>query len=386
VTALPMLPKIDAFKSAPHIAASQAERLLACELRFLLDQDLALRSMQPYSAAALVGTAAHAALAALTRAHEARPLDEAPKDTRAVARQAFDLALTFECSRRDRAIASRGELPGDSTEEPSALPFYSMTRARLARLVHERFGPDWSWREPIFGERAASITTTSTRHDALTRHDLRAIEPELRLRSADGLIVGVADSVEQHDGTVVIEELKSGEATTERLAGWRRQLLIYGHLYSEQFGHAPSLLRVRSLPDGVRDFPYAADEAAQAVDDLRAAFRALNARIATGASAGELARPSQAGCPGCPHRPWCEPYWAAGVAIRSDADLEGMIGEVDGWTAVIEVISGTTLRVDFRASGVAPRAATRVRICGARLDPGGTLRCTRLTSVWRVPA
>src|SRR5688500_982021 len=120
------MPAIGAFKNVPYVGASESERLMACPRRFVFDHNPVLRRLQPYSAAAVVGTAAHSALAALIRAQSGGALPGNDGQTRSVARNAFDHALTAECGRRDAVIAERGALPGDSTEEPSALPFYSM--------------------------------------------------------------------------------------------------------------------------------------------------------------------------------------------------------------------------------------------------------------------
>lgn len=377
MTALPVLPAIGAFKSVPRVSASQAERLRACPLRFVLDQDPGLRRMQPYSAAAIVGTAAHAALAALIRALGGAPRAETAKSTRALARQAFDAALALECRRRDRGIAARGELPGDSMDAPSALPFYGMTRARFSRFAEERFGAEWPWPEPSVGDRHSSGSREA-------REPVRELEPEFRIASADGSLVGIADVIERSDGRVVIEELKSGEATPERLASWRLQLQINAHLYFERYGRAPDLLRVMSLSDGTREFPYESAEGAKVAAELRNALAAVNARIGSGATAAELAKPSAAECGSCPHRPWCEPYWE--TAGESDTDAEGTVIATDGWIATLQTARGAAARVDLRASAVTLSAGMQVRICGARRDQEGTLRCTRTTSVWRVRA
>lgn len=377
MTALPVLPVVNAFNSVTHVSASQAERLLACPLRFVLDQNPALRRMQPYSAAAIIGTAAHAALASMIRALGGAQRAEAVSSTRALARHAFDAALALECRRRDRVIAARGELPGDSMEPPSAMPFYGMTRARFSRFAEERFGTEWLWPEPSIGERPA---VTAARQ---TADPVRELEPEFRITSADGSLVGVADVIERSDGRVVIEELKSGEATPERLASWRMQLQINAHLYFERFGRAPDLLRVTSLSDGTREFAYESTEGAKLASQVRGALAAVNTRIGSGAAAAELARPSATECCSCPHRPWCEPYWV--TAGESDTDTEGTVIATDGWIATLETARGTA-RVDLKASAVTLSAGMHVRLCGTRRDQDGTLRCGRTTSVWRVGA
>jgi hypothetical protein len=277
-------------------------------------------------------------------------------------------------------IAERGELPGDSTEEPSGLPFYGMTRARLARFAEQRFGERWLWAEPSFVRRRAGQPADAG------GPALRAIEAELPIRSGDGLVRGVADSVDGRDGKVVIEELKSGEVTPERLERWKHQLLIYAHLYREQYGRVPDLLRVHSLPGGTHEFPCAEDEARNAVAETRAALQDLNRRIDAGVAASDLARPSEAGCSQCSHRPWCEPYWTASAPGSNGADVEGNVASADGWEADVALSASRTVSVDFKALRIAPGIGSRLRICGSLPGKDGALRCGRGTSVWRVRA
>ncbi|MDX2055672.1 MAG: PD-(D/E)XK nuclease family protein [Polyangiaceae bacterium] len=377
----PVLPSIGSFKSIPHVAASEVGRLAICPLRFVFDHDLALRRVQAYAATAMLGTAAHEAVAAMIKAQGDGRSSTNLGSTRGVARGAFDQALTLGCRRRNSVIAERGELPGDSTEEARSLPFYGMTRARLARFAEQRFGEFWLWTEPVFHERGHGPPSEK---GGRLRHGVEAVEAELRLRSRDGLVVGVADCVDSRDGKVVIEELKSGEVTPERLESWRHQLLIYAQLYREQHGHIPDLLRVHSLAGGTHEFQCVPDEAADAVARARAALQDLNRRIEAGAVASELARPSEAGCNNCPHRPWCEPYWQASAPGLNAGDVEGRVASVDGWEAEVTVATGRAVRVDFSGVRVAPSAGSRLRICGSRSTEEGSLRCVSGTSVWRV--
>jgi PD-(D/E)XK nuclease superfamily len=113
----PAMQVVGPFGEVPYISASGSERLLVCSLRYLLDREPAVRRVQPFVATALVGTAAHKALSALTDAQLRGEAEDAPvQSTRDVAVRLFDQALAKECERRDEVIADRGRLPGDATE------------------------------------------------------------------------------------------------------------------------------------------------------------------------------------------------------------------------------------------------------------------------------
>lgn len=372
----PLIPPIEVLNSVPRLSASEAERLLACPLRIVFDHDPLLRRLHPYAASALVGNAAHVTIAALIKAC-ARGVQHGGETTRDVTVRMFDAALAQECARRDARIAKRGELPGDSLEPPPALPFYAMTRARLARFARQRLGERWTWPLPQLDAGA------SRRVDEPGRR-LAAIESELPLQSSDGLIRGIADLVDHSGENVIVEELKTGEATPERLRSWKHQLLIYAKLYRDQYGCYPALLRVHSLAAGTYEFPCVEEEAAAASEAARAALSDLNQRLAGGASPEDLARPSEAACSTCPHRAWCEPYWSAAAPEANGADTQGVIVNTSGWEADLCLPSGDRVRADFKALRVVPRTGTEIRICGARVEAGGKLVCHRGTSAWRI--
>ena len=373
------IPALAGLRPVGQVTASESERLALCPLRFVLDRDPALRGLQPFTAAAILGSAAHSSLASLIRAEAAGVLSGQEHSTRAIARTGFDESLSRECARRDRAIAERGPLPGDSTEEPASTPFYAMTRARFVRFASQRFGETWRWAQRAAAERAGG---QGPRAELPVSH---AIAAELRLASRDGLVVGIADSVDRRNGQVAIEEFKTGEATPDRLGSWKQQLLIYAHLYLEHYGTAPSQLRIYSLPSGPHEFTFDESEGRAAADAARAALQSLNQRLAAGAKAADLAQPAAAACTFCPHRPWCEPYWRAGMPGSNGADLEGTAAEVDGWAADMVLAGGSRARIDFKGVRVRPIAGARMRVCGTFRSADGSLRTGTATSVWRLP-
>jgi len=373
---LPKRPQIGALKSADHVSASAAARLLACPLSFAFDADTDLRRWKPFLAPALLGTAAHVALAALVRCRDSGIVFASNNRTRDVARQTFEEALAEVCRVRDVKIDERGPLSGENVEPPAHLPFYAMTRARVARFAEERFGERWPWTKPtIRPENFQQKGGPQPRRDG---------GPELPLRSRDGLIRGSADAVNRNGSDIIIEEFKTGEATPERLGAWKHQLLIYAHLYREQFGCSPTILRVQSLRGPAHEFACVDREAANAGQITIRAFSDLNNQIANGAGPEALARPSAEVCVHCSHRVWCEPYWSAFAPGSEGADAEGTIVSVDGWEADLLRPTGDVTRVSFKALRITPRSGVRIRICGARVEADGKLACHRATSVWRV--
>jgi hypothetical protein len=132
----------------------------------------------------------------------------------------------------------------------------------------------------------------------------------------------------------------------------------------------------------MHEFTCTESEAAQAVGAAVAALRDLNARIASGASAEELARPSTLDCVHCSHRPWCEAYWTSHVSSSSEGDIEGTVIDSRGWEIEILVATGT-VRVNCKALGITPAVGAQVRICSARSTVDGTLLCDRTTSAWK---
>jgi hypothetical protein len=374
---LPSLPRPGPLKSLSRLTASEAEMFLRCALRVVLDRDDMLAGLRPFVAAAALGTAAHAALAAMVVAYGRNEAANTESQTRVIAAALFDEAIIRVCALRDERLAARGELPGDCTDAPTALPFYALTRARFARLAAERFGT--TWRAPLPQLDSARRRTTS--QPAVRPR--AAIQVEVPLQSLDGLIRGVADIIDETGEVVAIEELKSGAGTEERLRSWTFQLLLYARLYLEQHGPKPVALRVRSLASGTLEIPYSEQEAAAAMESVRAALNVTNELIANGAPATELARPSTSVCARCGHRAWCEPYWTQRGSGDS-ADAEGRVLEVNGWDVTLETSSTALVSVNLKALRRMPSLHDRIRICDARMPSPTRLIADRTTAAWVV--
>jgi CRISPR/Cas system-associated exonuclease Cas4 (RecB family) len=344
----------------------------------VFNHDLVLRRLRPFSAPAILGTAAHAALAMLARAkRRGVRISGGERLTGEIAREAFDEALAAECRRRDEMVRSRGQLPGEDLSPPTSLPFYAINGARLARFAQQRYGASWPW--------LLHLGTPAKSNQRLSNERTGNIHgPEVALQSADGLINGVADSIIDEGSTVAIEEFKTGEASPDNVRDWRYQLLIYGKLYADEHGRAPSHLRIHSLASGTQQFEYVDDEARQTVASVSSALRELNRRISNGVDVVELARPNPTNCRSCPHRPWCQPYWSASTPGADGTDLEGTI-EAEGFQGRMRASSGAMVEVDFRPLRISPNVGAQIRICSARPARTGIV-CDVGTAIWRVAA
>jgi RecB family exonuclease len=358
------------------VSVSEAEQLLTCRLRVVFNNDPVLRSMQPTSAPALLGTAAHNAIASMSNAARDANQEAAPAPTRLVAQLAFDDALRALCERRDEQIAARGTLPGECIETADRLPFYAITRSRFSRVARNRFGEQWRWKKPV---------PSRSRGREREPPELLGIgaHAEVPLHSQDGRLRGIADEIVVSAHGIEIEEFKTGELTPERLPGWTLQLVLYAHLLEERYQVRPSRLRIRCISGDTHEIPCdiraARDEAARVLGELAR----LNEQIATGARAADLAAPSRAACARCAHRPWCGSYWATSSA-RSDNDVDGVVVSVTGWRAFIATSSETAV-VDFRWYGSLPLAGARIRICDAKRESNGMVVPERSSSVWSLP-
>lgn len=370
------LPAASSPRPIGSVSVSEAEQLMTCRLRVVFNNDPVLRSMRPTPASALLGTAAHNAIASMSNAARDANQEVAPAPTRLIAQQTFDNALRALCERRDEQIATRGILPGECTEIADSLPFYAITRSRFSRVARNRFGEQWRWKKPV------PSRATGRDREPPDRLGI-GVHAEVPLHSQDGRLRGIADEIVVSMHGAEIEEFKTGELTPERLPGWTLQLVLYAHLLEQRYQIRPSRLRIRCISGDTHeiacDIRAAHDEAARVLDELSR----LNEQIAAGARAADLAAPSTAACARCAHRPWCGSYWTTSSA-RSDNDVDGVVVSVTGWRASI-VTSSETAVVDFRWYGSLPSAGDRIRICDARRESNGMVVPERSSSVWSLP-
>jgi hypothetical protein len=366
------LPRLSPFRLVVSLSVSDASHLLSCPLRVAFRNDPTLRALRPTASSALLGTAAHEAVAAMGRAVSSNGA-HATRATKEVARESYDAALRRLCEKRDETIRSRGALPGESTEGAEQLPYYALTRARFVRFCRQRFGDEWTFGPPLW-----SLNRDARGDDRNVRIGTRS---EVSLHEDNGVLRGIADAVVVDERGSLIEEFKTGDMTEEHLEAWTMQLQLYGHLYERRFGAAPRLLRIHAIGNETRDVPFDSALAQTLANRVLEALQELDEKIDRGTSAAELARPQPALCASCPNRAWCAPYWSS--ASHGDGDLDGVVVATDGWKVSIDQ-GGTERTVDFRWYGVLPSIGARIRILGARVVDGAT-SLNRNSSVWRVP-
>lgn len=357
------------------VFVSQADYLSRCPLRLVLGNDGLLRALTPTLATAILGSAAHDAIAWMSRAARAAAAGDS-RTTRNVAQEAFDRALELLCVRRDEQIAERGSVPGECTEPARRLPFYGLARARFVRLARVTFGDEWRWAEPkpaAAGEGPSQPVLRPGRNS------------EVPLHQPTGFLRGIADVIEVNDDGTAIEELKSGELEETRLPAWKLQLLLYGYLCDLSFGVEPKLLRIVSLHGGKYEFAYDPALAKNEVARLTAARDSVNESIAAGARFADLAKPSPDVCTHCSQRIWCAAYWNSEVSSTVTGDAAGNVSTVDGWRVTISPAHGSSVSIDFRWYGVVPNRGDVVRISGLRTPEDGQLVADQTTAVWRVP-
>ncbi|HEY4243694.1 MAG TPA: PD-(D/E)XK nuclease family protein [Kofleriaceae bacterium] len=370
MTTIREIPHLGGLRRISSLSVSQADQLSLCALRLLLASDIGLRQMIPANSPALLGTAAHNALAGMARATR-RDRMSRTDSTRLIAQSMFDEALAALCGQRDAEIQRRGPLPGESTEAPSRLPFYGLARARFTRFARARFGEVWAWPEPELPRREAERSNVT---------ELRSgRNSEVSLSDTDPLFRGIADVIDV--GSVsAIEEFKTGELDAERLPGWTLQLLLYGYLCERKFGVRPSTLRVISLHGAEHEFGYQPELAEAEAQRIRDGVAAINDRVLAGAGHVELAQPSAEACAHCAHRPWCDAFW---LSKREPGTTDGVVTKLDGWKVTLES-NGLSTVIDFKWHGSLPAAGQRLRILGVRTQADAN-SVDRTSAVWSVP-
>ncbi|GAB3283051.1 hypothetical protein GCM10027426_22490 [Microbacterium lacusdiani] len=141
-------------------------------------------------------------------------------------------------------------------------------------------------------------------------------------------LYGQLDIVVEDAGGAVVD-LKTGDDGTPGISNdVRNQLLLYAHLYGQQYGQLPVSLVVFSLRYGalpVEFSPHDVDALLSQVDAARGAVPLL-------------AVPDPSGCRYCRRRLQCEPHWEAAAAWNDPDCVEGRVVKVEtsraGLTAV----------------------------------------------------
>ncbi len=204
---------------------------------------------------------------------------------------------------------------------PERLPYYNLYRERAA----------------LYAEQAAeSRPTSSVDSSRGASGSLLKQHTEMRLESADGLIVGRPDQIDDYSDTVV--DYKSGiamgdkpDAVSEAEA---RQLRLYAYLACERDIPISKGAIVRGNGRRIEIGVTRSDADAEA-SNARRQLQAINEAIAAGQHFDDLASPSPENCQMCTCLPFCEAFWRDSKtewAEHCGVHVEGLVREVNTTT------------------------------------------------------
>ena len=164
---------------------------------------------------------------------------------------------------------------------------------------------------------------------------------EIHVKSADGLVRGVIDTVLPNKEGPVIRDYKSGSIfkTTGNdehhlKEAYQIQLKIYAALYADSFNEWPARLEVVPLSGEPYIVPFDRTDCTNLVEEARATLKRINKTLESHSKAflkGLLANPTPGTCSYCEYRPACEPYWSAAIESGIDGwplDAKGIVKDI----------------------------------------------------------
>ncbi len=175
------------------------------------------------------------------------------------------------------------------------------------------------------------------------------LDPEVLLRSSDGVLEGRADLVVRapvHE----IRDYKTGSVLDDEGAvrrDYRRQLLIYACLEFETVGSWPE--RIVLVPVGPSEPPQVIEvdqiEAEREMALIRDALSRYNAAVESGDNMVSAASPSPDACRFCSYASGCPAFWAAATEDWRDRGVTAVKGVVERRSAGHGGGSALTIRV-----------------------------------------
>ena len=292
------------------------------------------------------------------------------------------ISPTAFSSLRDCALKSLWSLSGN----PPLLP--TSPKAWAGRVVHKllaeagrgKLQPEWEavdarWDELIEQAHADMYASRTERHlIPLTRsvldievlriravqqafaitNTLRSPKPrtgrlksdprygcEIHVKSADGLVRGVIDTVLSNKDGPVIRDYKSGSifrnTSTDEYhlkEAYQIQLKIYAALYADSFDEWPVRLEIVPLSGESYIVPFDRTDCTNLVEEARATLKRINKTLESHSKAllpRLLANPTPGTCAYCQYRPACEPYWSAAIKPGIDGwplDVKGIVEDI----------------------------------------------------------
>ena len=180
---------------------------------------------------------------------------------------------------------------------------------------------------------------------------------EIHVKSADGLVRGVIDTVLPNGDGPVIRDYKSGSIfkTTSNdeyhlKEAYQIQLKIYAALYADSFNEWPGRLELVSLSGESYIVPFDRIDCTNLVEEARATLKRINKTLESHSKfllPGLLANPTPRTCSYCQYRPVCEPYLSAMV----ESDIDGWPLDVKGIVKDIKQLGNSKMMLRLLTPG-----------------------------------
>ncbi len=347
-------PQVVTTVSAPdRISPGQVEMAEDCPLQLALNATIPenSRSLPSSSPARYVGTAFHGVIESARRGDGGNPPSR--------------VQLEEIWSQQIAKVEDQARDNGDACWLPLSRSYGLLERVRLSAV-------QLALSQRVYGNAGQSgeIGTTET-----------------RLESSDGLVAGRIDAIDRSDGSIVLQDFKSGvvaDPSGQPIGAHTTQMLLYAALHHEVCGIWPSRLELVDRTGRVLEVSFTPDDAMRALDSAKALLRGVVSVIGTGKSlsdseVGGLARPTLDTCRFCRHRPVCARYLADLGAEGTKVQGRSRFSPVDaiGTVTAAGSMRGNRAWITFEHAGTTRtiRGCTRH---GRYIDADGTQAATAL--------
>lgn len=337
------VPEAPRISKLDHISSSVYEAGLQCLAKAIWYAQ-GDRRILPDHPAAILGVCFHTVLAA----SHYRTLGLDSKAVREAARTLFD---------RQAATLYEDVHPllREKFSTPERLPYYNLYRERAALCAMS-----------VVENQAASGESIHAASRLAAQQST-----EVRLHSADHLIIGRPDHIDADAETVIDYKSAVGPTRDTVSDPEIRQLRLYAYLAFENGFSISKGIIIRG--DGVRDQIQITKSEADAEGlNAKKQLQAINAAIADDEAFEHLASPSVKNCQMCPCLPFCEAFWLKSVPGWADecgVHVEGVLKEVIAPT--VEGVPLVTLRIERQRGTLSSQSACIEQIPQKWLTLGG---------------
>lgn len=163
----------------------------------------------------------------------------------------------------------------------------------------------------------------------LVSSSYRRRKVEKKIKTKDGLITGIIDSlIEYETGVIDFWEYKSGDIFQDGglIEMHVVQLHVYAGLILDYYGALPAKGNLHSLKGEKAVIPIDAKRVEELMDQMRRMLRIFNSRVAENPNWSDLANPSQESCSWCNKKPVCGAFWKKADLVslpNGDIPLKG---------------------------------------------------------------